>query len=99
MGKKETPKPLRDALDLLESAGSSLRCKDLVRALQDLGFDVRDGKKQGHKVFTHPHIDTFTSGSFSCGHGKNQEVKPNYPKSVLRLLRQYEAELISYLRS
>lgn len=97
MGKQAKPQPLHDAFDLLESAGSSLRCRDLVRALQGLGFDVRDGKKQGHKVFTHPGIDTFTSGSFTCGHGRNDEVKPNYPRSVLKLLRQYEAELVYYL--
>lgn len=83
---------------MLESAGASLRCKDLVAALKGLGFDVRDGTKQGHKVFTHPHIPDFTSSGFTCGHGTNPEVKPNYPKSVLKLLHRYETELITYLR-
>jgi hypothetical protein len=93
MARSENPKVLLDALEMLESAAASLRCKDLVGALGRLGFEVREGKSPGHKVFTHPCIPEFTASSFNCGHGANPEVKRNYPRSVLKLLRQYEADL------
>ena len=65
--------------------------------LASLGFGVRDGKKQGHKVFVHHGVSSFTSGAYTCGHGRNPEIKPVYIKKVVKLLRQYESELIQYL--
>ena len=65
--------------------------------LTSIGFEIRDGKKQGHKVFVHHGVSSFTSGSYSCGHGRNREIKPGYIKNVIKLLRQHESELIQYL--
>ena len=65
--------------------------------LASLGFGVRDGKKQGHKIFVHHGVSSFTSGAYTCGHGRNPEIKPVYIKKVVKLLRQYESELIQYL--
>jgi len=59
---------------------------------------VRDGRKQGHKVVTHPGLPGFTSIGFTCGHGKNPEIKPAYVRKVAGMLRAYEAELTDYLR-
>ena len=64
------PWPNRPPLGL-----GSVRCKDLVRLILGLGFAVRDGRKAGHKV-THPTLVNLTSASFTCGHGRNQQVKP-----------------------
>lgn len=89
---------VRAALQTLASAGTGLRCKDLLRTLRKLGFDVRDGAKQGHKVLTHPGLARFTAAGFTCGHGTNPEIKPVYVKQVAKLLRDYQAELEDYLR-
>jgi hypothetical protein len=62
--------------------------------LKSLGFEVRDGKKPGHKVFFHHEVTSFTSSSYTCGHGRNPEIKPIYIKNVVKLLKQYETELV-----
>ena len=51
-----------------------------------------NGKKTGHKVITHPTLVNFTSASFTCGHGRNPQVKPIYViyvGQVRRLLAMY----------
>jgi hypothetical protein len=90
---------VRAAREQLEQASASLRCQDLVRILTRLGFDVRDGRKQGHKVMTHPGVPSFTSQGFTCGHGRNPEIKPVYVRRIAATLRQYEPELADYLRA
>jgi hypothetical protein len=87
-----------DALAALSAAGGNLRCNDLARTLRDLGFDVRDGRKAGHKVVTHPGIARFSTAGYTCGHGKNPEIKPVYVKKMIGLLRDYESDLIAFLR-
>jgi hypothetical protein len=92
------PRELYDsALMRLEQAKRSIRCSELTALLEGLGFEVRDGRKQGHRVIVHDGIDGFTSDSFTCGHGKNPEIKPAYTGKLIRLLRRYENELIEYL--
>ena len=91
-------KSLNEVTKHLRLANSSIRCQELTRILESLGFNVRNGKKQGHKVFVHHGLDSFTSGGYNCGHGKNPEVKPVYIKKIARLLKQYENELIQYSR-
>lgn len=81
----------------LESGKRNTRCKDLIKALKSLDFEVRDGSKQGHKVFIHDGLVGFCSASFTCGHGRNPEIKPAYVSKVLKVLRNYEIELIKYL--
>ena len=83
-------------IERLRAAGASLRCQELADILASMGFEVRDGRKQGHKVFVHHGMDSFTSGSYTCGHGRNPEIKPVYVKKVTNLLKQYETELIQY---
>lgn len=90
---------VRAAREELEQAVTSLRCRDLVRILRKLGFDVRNGAKQGHKVMTHPGVPSFTSQAFTCGHGRNPEIKPVYVRKVAATLRQFEPELAEYLRA
>ena len=84
-------------VDRLRSAGASIRCQELAKMLASLRFEVRDGKKQGHKVFVHHGVSSFTSGGYTCGHGRNPEIKPVYIKKVVKLLKQYETELIQYM--
>ena len=51
-----------NVVDTLASAKASMRCQDMVTALESLGFEVRDGKKQGHKLLMHDGIPGFFVG-------------------------------------
>lgn len=80
----------------LRRAGASMRCEALAKVLESLDFVVEDGKKPGHKKLKHRRlsdISDFTASAYTCGHGKNPEVKPNYTQAILRLIKRYEAEL------
>jgi hypothetical protein len=81
----------------LSSAKCNIRCDDLARELTRLGFEVREGKRGGHRVFVHGGLSDFTSGSFNCGHGRNPEIKPAYITNVLRILHVHKAEILTYL--
>lgn len=87
-----------DAIEELEQRKRSMRCRELVSTLEALGFDVRDGKLGGHKVYTHPHLEDFTSDSINCDHGRNPQVKPAYVAKVIRNLKQHKAALEEFLR-
>ncbi|TAL72328.1 MAG: type II toxin-antitoxin system HicA family toxin [Rhodanobacter sp.] len=90
---------LEEAIHRLDGAGASVRCRELAGLLEGLGFTVRDGKNGGHKVFVHAGLADFRSGSYNCDHGRDPEIKRPYIKNVLRILRQYEAELSRYLEN
>ncbi|MEW6766280.1 MAG: type II toxin-antitoxin system HicA family toxin [Pseudomonadota bacterium] len=89
---------LDSVLSRLGEAKSAIRCSELTSMLQELGFEVRDAKKQGHKVYVHDGLPSFTSDSFTCGHGKNPEIKSAYITKIIRKLRGLETELLAYLR-
>jgi hypothetical protein len=78
----------------LQGAGASMRCSEMKTCLESLGFTVRDGKKIGHKVFIHDELEVFLSGSYTCNHGRNPEIKRPYINSVLKTLKMHKAELI-----
>jgi hypothetical protein len=87
----------KEVVEALTASKASIRCGALAEQLERLGFEVRDGKQGGHKIFVHDGIPGFFSGSYDCGHGKNPEIKPAYIRKVLRILRQYEEEIIDFL--
>jgi hypothetical protein len=89
----------RDVLDALTTSKAAMRCQDLVSALQRLGFEVCAGRKQGHKIVLHRGIPNFWSDGFTCGHGRNPEVKPAYVTKIRKLLVRYETEIVNYLES
>ena len=86
-----------EVVETLQASKANIRCDTLAEQLARLGFEVRDSKRGGHKVFFHDGISAFTSGSYNCGHGRNPEIKPAYIGKVLRILRQYEDEIIDFL--
>lgn len=86
-------------VEALESQKASMRCQDMVKKLESLGFDVRDGRKQGHKIFAHQAIKDFYSASFTCGHGRNPEIKPAYITKIHHLLLRYEADIRRFLEA
>lgn len=86
-----------EVVTALTAAKRSIRCERLAALLKRLGFEVRDGRRAGHKVFVHDGIPGFTSSSYNCGHGRNPEIKPAYIENVLKILRRYETEIVEYL--
>jgi hypothetical protein len=86
-----------EVIETLQSSKTNCRCSTLTEQLSRLGFEIRDGKRGGHKLFFHDGILSFTSGSYSCGHGRNPEIKPAYIGKVLKVLQQYESEIIDFL--
>ncbi len=82
---------------IFSQAGKSMRCSEAKSLLSQLGFDVRDGKRGGHKVFVHQGLSNFRSGSLNCDHGKNPEIKSPYIKKIIKIIDQYEAGLIELL--
>lgn len=88
---------LEEVVGELSAAKKTIRCDELATQLRRLGFEVRDGKQGGHKVFVHDGVQGFTSGSYNCGHGRNPEILPPYIGKVLRILRQHEVEILDYL--
>jgi hypothetical protein len=86
-----------EVLSTLKQGKTNLCCKDLTKLLVSLGYTVRDGKRGGHKVFTHQDIEEFYSDSFNCGHGTNPEIKPAYISKVRKLVEKHKDELVKYL--
>lgn len=88
---------LDDVRQQLKASKKNIRCLELVELMESLGFEVRDGKKGGHKVCTHPHLPDFWSLGVNCGHGKNPEIKPAYITKILHALDAHEADLRAHL--
>jgi len=89
---------LLDVKQTLLNGKGSLRCTEVSTLLQLLGFEVRDGKRGGHKLYFHDGIPDFQSGSFNCGHGRNPEIKAAYITKIVRTIDTHEAALKEYLR-
>jgi hypothetical protein len=81
----------------LREAGASMRCSELKKLLEDLGFEVRDGKKGGHKVFFHWGLKDFSAAAYNCDHGKNPEIKRPYINKVIRVIERYKSDLQAFL--
>jgi hypothetical protein len=90
---------IKEVKQTLQQRKTSLCCSDVKYQLERLGFEVRDGSKGGHKVYTHDGLPSFFSASFNCGHGKNPEIKPAYINKVINVITQYEDELEKFLES
>lgn len=85
-------------ISTLRAARANLSCDEMARLLKSLGFEVRDGKKPGHKIFVHQGLEGFFSSSYTCGHGRNLTIDSAYVSNVIRVLTQNESELLKYLR-
>lgn len=82
-------------ISALREASASMRCSTLQQLLESLGFEVRAAKKPGHKVVTHSGLIDFISSSYTCGHGRDPEVKPNYIRQMRAMIEQYRDELVT----
>ncbi|PPK73897.1 hypothetical protein B0F87_1138 [Methylobacter tundripaludum] len=88
---------IANTISELQLHKASLCCGKVKDILVSLGFEVSDGNKGGHKVFTHQGLPSFHSGGYNCGHGKNPEIKPTYIGNIIRILKRYQDELEQYL--
>lgn len=87
--------PYDDVVKHLRQARANLGCGDVKKALEELGFEVHNGKKGNHKTYTHDHIEGFHGGNYDCGH--NKHVKPCYITNVIRTIETYELEIRTFL--
>lgn len=81
-----------DIVAMFRQKAASTSCKDLIRALEMLGFVVKPGTKGKHHTYTHPKIGSFR-GNFDCGHGRDPDVLPVYVKRVANILEEFEGDL------
>ena len=72
---------------------ANITCNEVIEKLTALGFEVRDGSRGGHKIFTHDKLINFYSASFNCGHGKSPILKKEYITAIIRTLKKYQLEL------
>lgn len=77
---------------LQESAGN-IRCTELRKMLERLGFVVTEGSKGNHRTYRHPGIPSFAGGNYDCGHGPSAQLKKFYIRNVLVTIQQYEEVL------
>ncbi len=90
---------IQSVIITLKSSGTNIRCNEVISHLSSLGFEVRNGKSPGHKIYTHDGLVSFTSSSFSCGHGRNPEVTRPYITNIIRTIREHESELNDWLKT
>lgn len=81
----------------LRDRQKGLKCRELLKIMKELGFEVRDARSGGHKVYDHPHIADFHGGDFNCGHGQGVDVGPRYIGNILKVIDEFEEELRKYL--
>jgi len=72
---------------------TNLRCNEVKAGLEHLGFTVRDGRRGGHKIVSHPQLKDFFGTDFNGGSGPNDLVKPRYIEKLTRVLSDWMEEL------
>lgn len=76
-----------------KATSANVKCKDFTKLLGDFEFDVRDGTRGGHKIVTHPKLLSWNGSIYNCGHSSGADVKPNYIKTFLKIVKEHEDEL------
>ena len=87
---------LERVLARLSSEPTEIRCAELVRLLERLGFAVRRGRRGNHRIATHDGLVGFRGLSFDCGHGRNAVVKRAYVRRIRQTLETYAEQLDGY---
>jgi hypothetical protein len=85
------------AVSEIRESKANLLGERVEEILRSLGFDVREGKSGEHRIYTHAGLPEFLSSSFDMGHGKRKSIKLCYALNILRVLRQHESAIRSYL--
>lgn len=82
---------LEELIELLRNSGHNLRCEEIRQHLERFGFQVKSGKKAGHKVVDHETCQI--SFNYDCGHGRNPTPKRPYLKKIARELEIHREEI------
>lgn len=80
-----------DVTRRLRESPTNIKCSEMKKMLEDLGFVVTKGTKGNHHRFKHPAIPEFYGGKFDGGH--ESKIKPAYSKDVLSILVEFESQL------
>lgn len=88
-----------ELVDRLATVGNSgISCNGITALLESAGFQVKCGKRGGHRIVTHKNLPNFTTFGINCGHGRNGLVKKPYVTKFLNhVVKCYEIELRLYL--
>jgi hypothetical protein len=84
-----------DSIERLHAQRAGMRCSEVVRLLEELGFIVKSLKSDGHKLAKHSSISGFYF-NFTCGHGRNPQPKARYLDIIRRELESRRDELINW---
>lgn len=85
-------------IDELTAKKNSAKCSLITECLTSLGYDITEGKAQNHKIVSHKGLPNFTTGSYDCGHGKNDAVKLPYTVGVIKFIKAHKDELVDFLK-
>ncbi len=88
---------LDEAKTRLSSGKGSIRCNEVTSILEDLGFTIKPGRKPKHFTYNHKALTGWWGSNFACPHKSGDPVNKNYVTNILRVLRDYKAELAEYL--
>ena len=83
---------VQDAINNLEDCITNTSADDLRRMLVNLGFEVKDGRRGGHKVLTHKGLPEFWSVSYNAGATRNGIVKKIYIKEIIKVLKIHKED-------
>lgn len=75
----------------LRQSPTNITCVEMKKMLEHLGFQVTKGTQGNHHRFKHAALSNFHGGKFDCG--KKTTLKPCYPRDLLSILLEFEAEL------
>lgn len=80
-------------IEKLRGSKSNIMCDELTRLLTKLGYDVRQGRRGNHRVFTHSLLIGWHGSNFDCGHGRNPPVLPIYITKIVKILEKHQDEI------
>ena len=86
-----------DVIAHLTQQQASMRCAEMKKLLETLGFQVTDAATKNHKLVYHKGIKDFHGSHYDCGHGKNPELKKPYVQAMRRLIEKYRIDLANHL--
>lgn len=72
---------------------ANISCRDFTGLLKDLGFEIVDCRKGGHKLAQHPLIPLTESTNYNCGHNQGAAIKQPYIKKIYRVVELYKKEI------
>ena len=83
---------VQDAITKLEDCITNTSAEDLRKMLVNLGFEVKDGRRGGHKLIKHQGLPEFFSSSYNAGAKRNGIIKKFYIKGIIKVLKTHKED-------